>query len=342
MSTQFLGIERDLGRFKAEGITQAQVAAAAGLPGVVRFAVVDGTLYRSPQCAFEARCDGVAHFLHAIAKSVPNVEIAINVRDLPVTHSATDPPVFSFSKGPPHHDILYPAWTFWAGGPAVWPLYPTGLGRWDLQRDALAQSSTRWPWSAKTPKAFFRGSRTSGTRDPAVLLSRKHPELIDAGYVKNQGYRSPADLLDGPEAELVKLEDHCQWKVLLNYRGVAASFRHKHLFLCESLVFHVDDGWEEFYYPMLQPWVHYVPLRPDSRDLEHLLRFFLRHDGIAREIATAGAVVIREHLRMADVEAYWVELLRQYARLMRWEVTRASLPREMLVCSADGRCVPEL
>jgi len=29
---------------------------------------------------------------------------------------------------------MYPAWTFWEGGPAVWPIYPTGLGRWDQQR----------------------------------------------------------------------------------------------------------------------------------------------------------------------------------------------------------------
>lgn len=32
---------------------------------------------------------------------------------------------------------MYPAWTFWEGGPAVWPIYPTGLGRWDLMRDEI-------------------------------------------------------------------------------------------------------------------------------------------------------------------------------------------------------------
>ena len=31
------------------------------------------------------------------------------------------------------YDIMYPAWTFWEGGPAVWPIYPNGLGRWDEQ-----------------------------------------------------------------------------------------------------------------------------------------------------------------------------------------------------------------
>jgi len=27
-----------------------------------------------------------------------------------------------------HLDIMYPAWTFREGGPAVWPIYPNGLG----------------------------------------------------------------------------------------------------------------------------------------------------------------------------------------------------------------------
>ncbi len=32
-----------------------------------------------------------------------------------------------------NYDIMYPNWAFWEGGPAVWPIYPNGLGRWDQQ-----------------------------------------------------------------------------------------------------------------------------------------------------------------------------------------------------------------
>ena len=42
-----------------------------------------------------------------------------------------------FFKTGNEYDIMYPAWTFWEGGPAVWPIYPTGLGRWDLMRDEI-------------------------------------------------------------------------------------------------------------------------------------------------------------------------------------------------------------
>ncbi|KAG0728996.1 O-glucosyltransferase rumi [Chionoecetes opilio] len=88
-------------------------------------------------------------------------------------------------------DITYPAWTFWEGGPAI-SLYPTGLGRWDLHRTALAAASKKWPWAVKKDQAFFRGSRTSSERDPLVYLSRDSPDLVDAQYTKNQAWKSDA------------------------------------------------------------------------------------------------------------------------------------------------------
>jgi len=34
-------------------------------------------------------------------------------------------PLFSFSKTPDYHDIFFPGWAFWSGGPAI-TKYPTG------------------------------------------------------------------------------------------------------------------------------------------------------------------------------------------------------------------------
>lgn len=59
------------------------------------------------------------------------------------------------------------------------------------------------------------------------------------------------------------------FRYLFNFRGVAASFRFKHLFLCGSLVFHVGDEWQEFFYPQLKPWVHYIPVRQDLSDVRY-------------------------------------------------------------------------
>lgn len=94
-----------------------------------------------------------------------------------------------------------------------------------------------------------------------------------------------------PPAGEIKLENHCPYKYdelaekyelglnylncycryLFNFRGVAASFRFKHLFLCGSLVFHVGDEWIEFFYPSLRPWVHYIPVKKDLSDAKLLI-----------------------------------------------------------------------
>ena len=134
-------------------------------------------------------------------------------------------------------------------------------------------------------KAFFRGSRTSDERDPLVLLSRREPDLVDAQYTKNQAWKSEADTLGAKPAEEIKLEEHCKYKYLFNFRGVAASFRYKHLFLCNYLLFHVGNDWLEFFYDALKPWIHYIPVNPDLKEAKELVEFAIENDKIAKEIA---------------------------------------------------------
>ncbi|CAL8284316.1 unnamed protein product [Gadus morhua 'NCC'] len=165
-------------------------------------------------------------------------------------------------------------------------------------------------------------NRTSAERDPLILLSRENPELVDAEYTKNQAWKSERDTLGRPPAKEIPLVDHCKYKYLFNFRGVAASFRLKHLFLCGSLVFHVGDEWHEFFYGQLRPWVHYVPLRQDLADVRELLQFVKHHDAIAQDIALRGRQFILEHLKMEDVTCYWEQLLSQFGRLLQYRPQR--------------------
>merc|ERR1719147_211207 len=218
---------------------------------------------------------------------------------------------------------MYPVWAFWCGGPAI-SLYPRGLGRWDQHRESLGQAAHEWPWSKKRDLAMFRGSRTSSERDPLVLLSRQCPTVVDAQYTKNQAWKSVKDTLGREPAEEVSLESHCQYKYLFNYRGVAASFRFKHLFLCRSLVFHVGDEWLEYFYPAMKPWIHYIPV-PSKASEAHLLalvEFAAANDGKMREIAARGARFIEDHLRMSDVTCYWKKLLLSYTKLLSYKVVK--------------------
>nr|CAG4643261.1 EOG090X07KN [Ilyocryptus agilis] len=286
-----------------------------------RYQIIGHKLYRDKDCMFPSRCSGVQHFIKKVIGNLPDMDFVLNTRDWPqVSRYHGDPvPVFSFSKTADYYDITFPAWTFWEGGPAI-SLYPTGLGRWDEHRNSISKTAEAYPWAKKISKAFFRGSRTSGERDPLILLSRAQPDLVDAQYTKNQAWKSDADTLGAAPAKEVSLNDHCQYKYLFNFRGVAASFRFKHLFLCKSLVFHVGNEWIEFFYPALKPWVHYIPVESGSteRQLARLIRFARENDGLVSKIAARGHQLVWEHLKMTDVECYWRHLLTEYAKLLRF------------------------
>lgn len=313
-------MDADLKPF-TNGITAAQIESTATYG--VKYQWINKILYRQKDCMFPARCSGVEYFLKTALQDVNrDIEFIVNCRDYPqVMKHYPVMPLFSFSKTKDYMDIMYPTWGFWEGGPAI-SLYPTGLGRWDKHRETISKVANETSWYDKEPRVFFRGSRTSAERDNLILLSRQKPELVDAQYTKNQAWKSPKDTLGAEPAKEVSLEDHCKYKYLFNYRGAAASFRLKHLFLCKSLVFHVGDEWLEFFYDSLKPWVHYVPVEKTAsiEELTALIEFFKNRDDLAQAIAERGYEQIWNHLRMKDIKCYWRKLLRRYSKLIKYDV----------------------
>ncbi|XP_023945819.2 O-glucosyltransferase rumi homolog [Bicyclus anynana] len=316
-------LEKDLLPFKG-GITKEMFTLAQSKG--TKYQIIDGKLYRQKDCHFPARCAGIEHYIKSLSPKLPNMELAINTRDWPQLNREwghKPAPVFSFSKTKEYYDIMYPAWSFWEGGPAI-ALYPTGIGRWDQHRLSISSAGDKWPWDKKEDKGFFRGSRTNEERDALILLSRSNPDVVDAKYTKNQAWKSDADTLFADPAKEVSFEDHCKYKYLFNYRGVAASFRLKHLFLCKSLVFHVGEDWLEFFYPSLKPWIHYVPLSPKASQEEIMkyIMYFKEHDSLAKEIAERGFQHIWDHLTDKDVECYWRQLLKKYSKLVKYDIVK--------------------
>ncbi|XP_011875549.1 PREDICTED: O-glucosyltransferase rumi homolog [Vollenhovia emeryi] len=310
-------ISRDLRPFRKKGISEEMIEAAR-TRGTF-YQIIKGKLYREKDCMFPARCAGIEHFLLKIIANLSDMDLVINTRDYPQSseYFGNAMPIFSFSKTPQYYDIMYPAWAFWEGGPAI-SLYPRGLGRWDRHRNSLNKASLEIPWEKKESRGFFRGSRTSSERDDLILLSRNKPHLVDARYTKNQAWKSNEDTLHATPASEVSLESHCAYKYLFNFRGVAASFRHKHLFLCRSLVFHVGDEWLEFYYYAMKPWLHYIPVPKNAhrQELEDLIEFAQNNDHLSKKIAYRGRDFIWNNLRMADVTYFWQQLLTRYGKLL--------------------------
>lgn len=318
----FKQIDKDLSTY-SQGISKEMINAVRQYG--VKYQIVKRKLYRDKECMFPARCAGIEHFLLKNLDRLSDTELIINCRDWPQIHTdwGVRGPVFSFSKTDKYHDIMYPAWSFWEGGPAI-STYPTGLGRWDLMREKLNRTAAKYPWSQKKSRAFFRGSRTSDERDSLVLLSRKLPHLVTAQYTKNQAWKSMADTLGAEPVKDLPMEKHCSYKYLFNFRGVAASFRFRHLFLCQSLVIHVGDEYKEFFYDALAPNHHFIQVAtyPEENELRYLLRFLTENDKLAEDIARRGYEAIDRMLDMKDIDCYWHQLLTEYTKLLQFDVVR--------------------
>lgn len=102
---------------------------------------------------------------------------------------------------------------------------------------------------------------------------------------------------------------------------MAASFRFKHILLCKSLVFHVGDEWQEFFYTAMKPWIHYIPVEANAskEKIREVLEFAMAHDDMAREIAENGYNFVWNNLRMKDVFCYWRRLLKRYGKLLSYQ-----------------------
>ncbi|KAJ8942858.1 hypothetical protein NQ314_009920 [Rhamnusium bicolor] len=285
-------ITNDLQVFKNKGISEKLIQTVNSKG--TKYQIIQNRLYRDENCMFPARCSGIEHFLLDLLPSLPDMEFILNTRDWPQIHKeyGVFGPVFSFSKTENYHDIMYPAWSFWEGGPAI-SLYPRGIEDQEL--------------ALREIHLYF--------------YLEKKPELVDAQYTKNQAWKSDADTLHAPPAQEVSFEEHCKYKYLFNFRGVAASFRFKHILLCKSLVFHVGDEWLEFFYPALKPWIHYIPVEANANKekLQELIDFAVNHDDIAHEIAQNGYSMIWNNLKMKDVSCYWSKLLKRYAKLLTYK-----------------------
>uniref|UniRef100_A0A914RXZ7 Glycosyl transferase CAP10 domain-containing protein n=1 Tax=Parascaris equorum TaxID=6256 RepID=A0A914RXZ7_PAREQ len=195
----------------------------------------------------------------------------------------------------------------------------------DENNQASLTAAKRIEWARRKPIAFFRGSRTNALRDRLILLSRRLPNLIDAKYTRNQAWRSVKvtktyenlpnnircvqrcfqDTLGEQPASELSFEDHCSYKYLFNFAGVAASFRLRHLLLCGSPVFNVGHQWIEFFYGALYPWIHFVEVAEEMNNVEELLRFAHDHDDIMHRIGIRGRAFAESYLRMEDVLCYW-------------------------------------
>jgi len=89
-----------------------------------------------------------------------------------------------------------------------------------------------------------------------------------------------------------------------------------------NVVLKHENGWDEWYFSLLKPWVHYVPLRVDLDDTCSALSWLRENPEEAELIAAKGFSIIDECMDLRMVDIYVAEVIRQLGAL--WELGHRS------------------
>ena len=103
---------------------------------------------------------------------------------------------------------------------------------------------------------------------------------------------------------------------LVHVDGNTASWGVSHKLNSGSTVFWIesDHDYREFFYALLQPWRHYVPIAPDMSDLDAARVWAWNNREEAEAISRRASALLDLRMRPQDLWCYVVRLLKSVAR----------------------------
>ncbi|KAE8627552.1 hypothetical protein XENTR_v10007045 [Xenopus tropicalis] len=278
---------------------------------IVHYTVLNNNIYRHSMGRYTDFKMFSDEMLQSLARKVrlPDFEFYINVGDWPVEHrKANDTPgplpMISWCGSADSRDIILPTYDI---------THSTLETLRGVTNDLLSiQGHTGPSWSNKTEQGFFRGRDSREERLQLVHMSRKHPELLDAGITGYFFFRELEEELG--KASLIGFFDFFNYKYQVNVDGTVAAYRFPYLMLGDSLVLKQDSPYYEHFYSGLKPWKHYVPFKRNLGDLLEKIQWAKDHDEEAKQIAKEGQTLARELLQPHRLYCYYYKLFENYAK----------------------------
>ncbi|XP_020790509.2 protein O-glucosyltransferase 3 [Boleophthalmus pectinirostris] len=279
--------------------------------GLIHYAIINNQIYRRTQgkyTDFKMFSDEILLSLTRKVK-VPDVEFYINVGDWPLETKSADAspgplPIFSWCGSTDTRDIVLPTYE------VTHSTLETMRG---VTNDLLSvQGHTGPPWINKTSRAFFRGRDSREERLQLVALSKKHPELLDAGITGWFFFRDREKQVG--KAPLVGFFDFFKYKYQVNIDGTVAAYRFPYLMLGNSLVLKQDSHYYEHFYIHLKPGTHYISVKRDLSDLMDKIQWAKDNDEEAQKVARTGQEAARELLKPSRLYCYYYNALFMYSQ----------------------------
>jgi hypothetical protein len=170
------------------------------------------------------------------------------------------------------------------------------------------------PWNNKIEKGFFRGKMTGNTNDLTnkrlliTVMTEKYPDYLDAGISGEYMYHDKIDLQGNlsyfnikymkniKKLSWVDMANFSEYKYILNIEGNGLAYRKSFLFYLKSVVLNVESKYKSWFDDLLEPYVHYIPIKEDLSDLIDIIKWCKEHDSECKKIAENGYNFAKEYL----------------------------------------------
>uniref|UniRef100_A0A8B9J850 Protein O-glucosyltransferase 3 n=1 Tax=Astyanax mexicanus TaxID=7994 RepID=A0A8B9J850_ASTMX len=278
--------------------------------GLIHYSIINNQVYRKSLGRYtDFKMFSDEMFLSLTRKvKLPDVEFYINVGDWPLETRKVDAvhgpvPIISWCGSTETRDIILPTYDI---------THSTLETMRGVTNDLLSiQGNTGPVWVNKTSQAFFRGRDSREERLNLVSMSKKHPDLLDAGITAFFFFREREKKLG--KAPLIGFFDFFKYKFQVNVDGTVAAYRFPYLMLGNSLVLKQDSPYYEHFYTHLKPGQHYVPVKRTLSDLIEKIKWAKENDAEAEAIAKAGQALARDILQPHRLYCYYYTVLQTYA-----------------------------
>lgn len=270
------------------------------------------------------------------SRTIPDIEFFLNKRDFPLlTKNGTEPynqiygdnvplksfkfdkytPILSMCSSKKYADIAIPTHEDWARIKSKEGIFfPLKCRNYDYNFNNV--------WNSKKNLAVFRGSNTgcgfdtfTNTRLKLSKIAEDYPQYLDAGIsafnlrirkVKNSPYLQIPNVGNLKLKNKLSPEEQSNYKFLIHVDGHVSAFRlslELSMGCCILIVKSLED-WKMWFSDMLEPYVHYVPVKADLSDLIVQIEWCLKNDTKCQIIAQNALEFYNKYLTKKGVLDY--------------------------------------
>jgi Glycosyl transferase family 90 len=317
-------ITSDLSLFADSGITSDMVDTAMQQADrgaqLVRFRIINNQLSVIGQPEPHPRLDSMIDSLHHLCDiaPLPNLDFIICIADA-IDGVDFAAPVLAFAKHQDSHKVV---------------LIPDFEALSDLSitlLDNVKRGINKYPWNKKVEKAFWRGSTTGSDisletfllipRSQAVRCSLDYPDLVDARFTQLCQCKNPAEVQEKYStffAQPLSVKNHLKYKYQLLIDGNTCAYSRAYWQLFSNCAILKQSSPNlQWFYGLLKPYVHYIPLQHDLSDLHEKIAWSKKHDKKVQKIIDNAQNLAQENLMQQDLYYYLYLVLVEYAKMQR-------------------------